>query len=96
MSSRKVRLTVTVDGPLLRAGQRAVQEGRADSLSSWVNHALKELAEREARLAALSAAVADYEQEFGEMTPRELAAQRRADRAAAIVVRGKRGRQGAA
>ena len=42
----------------------------------------------DAKLAALGSAIADYEAEFGEITPEEIAAQRRADRKGAVVVRG--------
>jgi len=44
MSTRKERLTVTVDPDLVRAGNDAVSEGRAESLSAWsgqvVDHSL--------------------------------------------------------
>jgi hypothetical protein len=84
----KERLTVTVDPHLVRAGAEAVAEGRADSLSAWVNLALAERAATDRRLRAMAAAVAAYEEEFGPITPEELARQQRADRAAARVVRG--------
>jgi hypothetical protein len=86
--SRKQRLTVTVDPELVEAGNRAVAGGEADSLSGWVSTAMSEKAQRDEKLALLRAAVADYEAEFGEITTGELAAQRRADRADAVVVRG--------
>lgn len=86
---RKQRLTVTVDPELVEAGNRAVSTGQADSLSAWVNLALSERAERDARLKSLSEAVADYEAEFGEITADEIETQRRADRESATVVRGK-------
>jgi hypothetical protein len=94
----KDRLTVTVDPQLVEAGNAAVAEGRAGSLSAWVNLALHERAAKDLRLRALADAVAAYESEFGEITAEELAAQARADRAAARVVRGRaarppRGRQ---
>jgi nucleotide-binding universal stress UspA family protein len=94
MTGRKQRLTVTVDPGLVDAGNQAVADGRADSLSGWVNDALAERARRDARLRALAAAVADYEAEFGEITDEEIAAQARADRASAVVVRGQRRGQG--
>lgn len=94
MTGRKQRLTVTVDPGLVDAGNQAVADGRADSLSGWVNDALAERARRDARLRALAAAVADYEAEFGEITDEEIAAQARADRASAVVVRGERRGQG--
>jgi hypothetical protein len=84
---RKERLTVTVDSELIRAANEAVDEGRVASLSGWVNLALTERAEKERRLRALSEAVAAYEEEFGEISPAELAAQARADRRNAIPVR---------
>lgn len=90
MRARKQRLTVTVDPELVEAGQRAVDSGRADSLSGWVSAALAEQAQRDQMLALLRAAIADYEKEFGEITPEEIASQRRADRENAVVIRGRR------
>ena len=83
----KARLTVTVDQDLVRAAGEAVAEGRVDSLSAWVNQALGERVAKDRRLRALADAVADYEGEFGPITAAEIAAQERADRAAARVVR---------
>jgi|RhiMethySRZTD1v2_1073278.scaffolds.fasta_scaffold2227739_3 hypothetical protein len=85
----KERVTVTVDPHLVAAGNTAVAEGRVDSLSAWVNLALLDRAAKDRRLRALADAVAAYESEFGAITPDELAAQERADRAAARVVRGR-------
>ncbi len=90
MRKRKERLTVTVDQELVAAGNQAVRAGRAASLSAWVNLALLDLAHKERRLQALADAVAAYEAGFGAISGEELDAQRRADRAAAIVVRGRR------
>jgi hypothetical protein len=90
MTARKQRLTVTVDPELVAAGNRAVASGAADSLSGWVSTAMAEQARREDRLAQLRAAIADYEQEFGAITPGEIATVRRADREGAVVARGKR------
>jgi hypothetical protein len=92
MSARKERLTVTVDPDLIAAGNDAVSEGRAESLSAWVNTALAEKLARERRLAALADAVAAYEARFGAISMQELDEQRRADRSAAIVVRGNKAR----
>ena len=92
MTQRKGRLTVTVDPDLIVAGIKAVTEGRADSLSGWVNEALVERAARDRRLEALAGAIADYETEFGEITDEEMAAIQRADRETAVVVRGRRRR----
>jgi nucleotide-binding universal stress UspA family protein len=89
MSRRKQRLTVTVDPHLVEAGNRAVASGAADSLSAWVSTALAEKARRDAQLAQLRQAISDYEAEFGEITAEEIAAQQRADREDAVVMRGR-------
>ena len=52
--------------------------------------ALAERAAKDRRLAALAAAVKNYEAQFGEITAQEIAHQARADREAARVVRGPR------
>ena len=90
MTSRKKRLTVTVDPALVEEGQRAVAAGQADSVSAWVSAALEDRILRDRKLALLAAAVVDYEEEFGEITVEEIARQRRADREDARVVRGHR------
>jgi hypothetical protein len=89
MSTRKERLTVTVDPDFIGAGNDAVAEGRAESLSAWVNAALAETVAKERRLAALKEAVASYEKKHGAISVQELAEQARADRESAIVVRGR-------
>jgi Arc/MetJ-type ribon-helix-helix transcriptional regulator len=88
----KQRMTVTIDEALLRAGQDAVAEGRAESLSAWVNQALADRVAHEQRLTAMADAVAAYESEHGPITDAEIARQQRTDRARAIVLRG--GREG--
>ncbi len=90
MTVGKQRVTVTVDPELVDAGNRAVASGEASSLSAWVNAALADRARRDERLARLGDAIADYEAEFGEISSDEIAAQRRADRERARVVRGRR------
>lgn len=90
MTPRKERLTVTVDPDLIVAGNQAVAAGLADSLSGWVNAALVAQALRDRRLRSLAAAVAEYEAQFGEITAEEIATRQRADREAAVVVRGRR------
>jgi Arc/MetJ-type ribon-helix-helix transcriptional regulator len=96
MRHPKARLTVTVDPHLVRAGNEAVSEGRAESLSAWVNLALAERVGKERRLRALAEAIAAYEAEFGVITSEELAVQERADRGSARVVRGAASRPGKA
>lgn len=89
----KERLTVTVDSELVEAANQAVAEGRVASLSGWVNLALAELATKERRLRTLAEAVGAYEDEFGKITPAELAAQERADRRNAFTTRPRRPRK---
>lgn len=94
MSTRKERLTVTVDPTFIAAGNDAVAEGHAESLSAWVNAALAEKVARERRLVALADAVSAYEERFGVLSAQELADQARADRESAIVVRGNKAKPG--
>ena len=65
-----------------------IASGRADSVSGWVNQALVEHLANERRLAALSKLLAEYEADYGELTPEELAVREREDRRMALVVRG--------
>lgn len=90
MTPKKHRLTVTVDPELIEAGQRAVEFGQAESVSGWVSAALEDRIRRDQKLALLAAAVADYENEYGEISAEEIVTQRRADRQDATVVRGRR------
>lgn len=90
--SRKARVTVTLDRELIDEGNAAVAAGRAASLSAWINEVLEEHRGHERRLTALSLAIAEYEAEYGVITPEEVAAQEREDRRNAIVIRGSRGR----
>jgi hypothetical protein len=93
MTKRKTRLTVTVYPELLEAGHEAVATGRSASLSACVSLALSERVARERRLSALRAAIAAYEAESGEISEQEIREQARADRGAAVVVRGPTGRK---
>jgi hypothetical protein len=88
MSTPKARLTVTVDPTLLEAAQDAVAEGRSPSLSAWVSLAIAERIAKERRLTALAEAVSAYETDFGVISDLEMADQARADRTAAVVIRG--------
>lgn len=87
----KERLTVTVDRDLIEEADQAVREGRAHSMSGYVNAALAEYSAKQRRLQALDEAIKAYEAEFGEITPEEVEEQQRLDRANAVVVRGKAG-----
>jgi Arc/MetJ-type ribon-helix-helix transcriptional regulator len=94
---KKERITVSVDAELVAAGAAAVAEGRAESVSAWVNQALADRAARDRRLAALAEAVAAYEAAHGEIGPEELVDQARTDRDAAAGVRARaKRRRGAA
>jgi ribonuclease HII len=95
MTARKHRLTVTVDPELVEAGNRAVANGDANSLSAWVSSALADKVSRDQQLEQLRAAITDYEAEFGEITADEIGTQRRADREDAVIIRGRRPRSGA-
>jgi hypothetical protein len=90
MTTRKERLTVTVDPDLIEAGNQAVAAGLAESLSGWVNAALVERVIRDRRLQSLSDAIAAYEADHGQITADEMATQARRDREEAVVVRGSR------
>ncbi len=94
---KKERLTVSVDAALAAAGGAAVTEGRAESVSAWVNEALRDKAAKDHRLAALAEAVSAYEADHGVIGPEELLEQARTDRDAAAAVRAKaKRRRGAA
>lgn len=88
--TRKKRLTVTVDPDLVDAGNAAVAAGLAQSLSEWVNTALLARTTRDRRLGSLADAIAAFEQEHGAISADEIVARQRADRSAAVVVRGAR------
>lgn len=100
----KQRLSASVDAELLAAGRAAVAEGRAESLSSWVNDALRLQADHDQRMRALDSFLAAYEAEHGVITEEEMNEAARRARARATVVRGSprveragaRRRQGAA
>ena len=87
MTSQKKRLTVTVDPRLVEAGKQVVDAGEASSVSNWVSTALEEKIYRDNKLRHLASAIADFEEEHGEISEEEIARQRRLDRARAISVR---------
>lgn len=86
----KRRLSASVDGDLIEAAERAVADGRSDSVSAWVNEALRLKVAHEKRLAALASFVAAYEAEHGEITAEEMRAATRRARASAVAVHGMR------
>lgn len=85
--TRKGRLSATVEPALLAAGRAAVGEGRAESLSAWVNDALRRQADHDRRMKALDEFFERYEREHGEITEEEMQAATRRARGRAVVVR---------
>lgn len=86
MTNRE-RLSATVEAELLAAGRAAVGEGRAESLSSWVNDALRRQVLHDQRMRALDEFLQVYEAEHGEITEEEIRQASRRARARAVVVR---------
>jgi len=86
MSSR-TRLSATVETDVLVAGRAAVADGRAKSLSAWVNNALKRQADHDRRILAIDRFLDAYEAEHGEITADEIDSASRGARARAVVVR---------
>jgi hypothetical protein len=68
----KVRLSASVDADLVAAAEAAVARGQLESVSAWVNDALRAKAEHDRRLEALGEFLAAYEREHGEITPEEM------------------------
>ena len=86
--SSKQRLSASVDADLIEAAADAVARGRFDSVSAWVNEALRLKLAHDRRLEALAAFVGAYEAGHGEITPEEIHQAARRARARAIAVRG--------
>ena len=84
----KARLSATVDADLIAASQAAVAAGGAESVSAWVNDALRLKIEHDRRLRGIDDFIAAYEAEYGEITDDEMDAAYRAARERAVVVRG--------
>jgi Arc/MetJ-type ribon-helix-helix transcriptional regulator len=94
--SAKERLSASVDAGLVAVAQEAVAQGRADSVSAWVNEALRLKVAHDHRLRALDEFVAAFEAGHGEITEAEMSEAARRARGRAVVVRGEPGpaRQG--
>ena len=84
----KARLSITVDADLIAASQAAVAAGEAESVSAWVNDALRLKVEHDRRLRGIDDFIAAYEAEHGEISDEDMEAAHRAAKARAIVVRG--------
>ena len=87
--SAKERLSASVDAELVAAAHEAVARGQAESVSAWVNDALRLKADHDRRLAALDEFLAAYEAEHGEITEQEMHDAARKAKAGAVVVRGR-------
>ena len=86
--STKERLSASVDADLVAVAQEAVAQGQADSVSAWVNEALRLKVAHDGRLRALDEFVAAFEAEHGEITEAEMSDAARRARGRAVVVRG--------
>jgi Arc/MetJ-type ribon-helix-helix transcriptional regulator len=89
--SAKERLSASVDADLVAVAQEAVAHGRAESVSAWVNEALRLKVAHDRRLRALDEFVAAFEAEHGEITEAEMSEAARNARGRAVVVRGEPG-----
>ena len=72
----------------MAVAQEAVTGGHAESISAWVNDALRLKADHDRRLRALDDFLAAYEAEHGSITDDEMRDAARRARERAIVVRG--------
>src|SRR6266571_3291444 len=82
--SSKQRLSASVDTDLVAVAQEAVARGRAESISAWVNEALRLKADHDRRLQALDDFLAAYEAEHGEITEEEIREATRSSRGRAV------------
>jgi hypothetical protein len=83
----KVRLSASVDADLVAAAEAAVARGRLESVSAWVNEALRSKAEHDRRLEALGSFISSYEAEQGEITQSEMRGALRRARGRALSAR---------
>ena len=84
-------MSASVDADLVAVGQDAVAQGQAESMSAWVNDALRLKAAHDRRMQALDEFVAAYEAEHGEITEEEMREAARRARGRAVVVRAEPG-----
>jgi Arc/MetJ-type ribon-helix-helix transcriptional regulator len=83
----KQRLSASVDEELIAAAEKAVARGRSESVSAWVNDALRLKLDQDRRLEALASFIAAYESVHGEITPEEMRQAQRRVRSRAIPAR---------
>jgi Arc/MetJ-type ribon-helix-helix transcriptional regulator len=91
---QKRRVTITVDADIVEEATRAVEEGRAASVSAWIGEAMVARQANDRRLEALGELIAEYEAVQGAITDEELAQQAQADRDSAALVRAELRRAG--
>jgi hypothetical protein len=84
----KQRLSASVDADLLEAGRAEVSQGAAESLSTWVNEALRLKVDHDRRMRALDDFITAYEAAHGQITEREMHEAARRAKGRAVVVRG--------
>lgn len=84
---KKQRLSASVDADLVHAAEAAVAAGQTETVSAWVNEALRLKLEHDRRLLALAKYIKQYESEHGEITPEEMRSAARRARARATPVR---------
>ncbi|MDR2988065.1 MAG: hypothetical protein LBV34_24835 [Nocardiopsaceae bacterium] len=94
--SGKERLSASVDADLMAVAQDAVAKGHVESVSAWVNEALKLKAAQDRRLRAVDDFIAAFEAEHGEITETEMREATRRARSRAVVVRGESRQHGTA
>jgi hypothetical protein len=87
MTTTRDRLSASVDAGLLEAGRAAVAEGRAPTLSAWVNDALRRQVDHDRRMRALDVFLDRYEAEHGPITEEEMHEAARRARSRAVIVR---------
>jgi hypothetical protein len=88
--SGKVRLSASVDAELLAAAEAAAKRGEAETVSAWVNDAMRLKLDHDRRIKGLASFIAAFEAERGEITNEELAWAGREARRRARSVRGSR------
>jgi hypothetical protein len=86
--SGKERLSASVDAGLVAVAHDAVARGQAESVSAWVNDALRLKADHDRRLRGLDDVLAADEAEHGQVTEEEIRDAARRARSRAVVVRG--------
>jgi Arc/MetJ-type ribon-helix-helix transcriptional regulator len=78
-----------VDADLMAEAHEAVAQGRSESVSAWVNEALRLKVAHDRRLRALDEFMAAFEAEHGQITEAEMNEAARRARGRAVVVREK-------